>query len=214
MKKKINPGRKLSLNKEKLNQLNEAQLTHFLGGRMAASTGYTAIGVTCSSALTECCSTWNTMCCWSNLCSLKIEVNMKRKINHGKKLTLNKEKLNQLNEKQLTHFLGGRMASSTTYTGPIGCSIQLSDCCSLTDTACCWLNLCFFEILISMKKKINLGKKLSLNKEKLNQLNEEQLSHFMGGRLLVASGYTSGDGGTCSEVVSSCCSTTQSACCG
>jgi hypothetical protein len=65
-----------------------------------------------------------------------------------------------------------------------------------------------------MKKKINLGKKLSLNKEKLNQLNEEQLSHFMGGRLLVASGYTSGDGGTCSEVVSSCCSTTQSACCG
>ncbi|HEV2478884.1 MAG TPA: class I lanthipeptide [Puia sp.] len=63
MKKKIKAGKKLSLSKEKLNQLNEAQLTHFLGGRMAASTGYTAIAFACSSAVTECCSTWNTMCC-------------------------------------------------------------------------------------------------------------------------------------------------------
>jgi natural product precursor len=65
-----------------------------------------------------------------------------------------------------------------------------------------------------MKKKVDLGKKLSLSKEKLNRLNEEQMNHFMGGRMLFATGYTSGSGGTCSETVSACCSTTVSACCG
>lgn len=48
-----------------------------------------------------------------------------------------------------------------------------------------------------MKKKINMGKKLSLNKEKLNRLNEEQLSHFLGGRMVASTGYTSGVQGSC-----------------
>jgi len=65
-----------------------------------------------------------------------------------------------------------------------------------------------------MKKKINLGKKLSLNKEKLNQLNEEQLNHFMGGRMAAATVYTSGGTGSCSLYNSACCSTGQSSCCG
>lgn len=64
-----------------------------------------------------------------------------------------------------------------------------------------------------MKKKINLEKKLSLNKQKLNQLNEDQLSHFLGGRMAATSSYTSGGGGQCSLTQTSCCSTTQSACC-
>ncbi|WP_207512776.1 class I lanthipeptide [Longitalea luteola] len=65
-----------------------------------------------------------------------------------------------------------------------------------------------------MKKKIKLGKKLSLNKAKLSQLNEEQLQHFMGGRMAVATKYTSGGGGSCSDMHSSCCSEGQTSCCG
>lgn len=64
------------------------------------------------------------------------------------------------------------------------------------------------------KKKINLGNKLSLSKEKLNQLNEEQLNHFMGGRMAVATDYTSGGGGKCSGANSSCCSIDATSCCG
>jgi len=64
-----------------------------------------------------------------------------------------------------------------------------------------------------MKKKINLGKKLQLSKEKLSKLNDEQLHHLMGGRMAAATAYTSGSG-NCSYDASSCCSTTQSACCG
>ncbi|HET6254607.1 MAG TPA: class I lanthipeptide [Puia sp.] len=52
-------------------------------------------------------------------------------------------------------------------------------------------------------KKITLGKKLSLKKEKLNQLNEKQMSHFMGGRLARAT--TTGITGTCSSGSTSCC---------
>jgi len=63
-------------------------------------------------------------------------------------------------------------------------------------------------------KKINLKKKLSLNKEKLNQLNEEQLNHFMGGRMAATTEYTSGGGGKCSVTQSSCCSVEASSCCG
>jgi natural product precursor len=55
-----------------------------------------------------------------------------------------------------------------------------------------------------MKKKITLGKKLSLKKEKLNELNEKQMSHFMGGRLARATGAT-GITGTCSSGSTSCC---------
>lgn len=65
-----------------------------------------------------------------------------------------------------------------------------------------------------MKKKINLGKKLSLNKEKLSQLNAEQLAHFMGGRMALATSYTSGGDGNCSADKSSCCSVGASSCCG
>jgi hypothetical protein len=64
-----------------------------------------------------------------------------------------------------------------------------------------------------MKKQINLGKKLSLTKQKLNQLNDEQLTHFLGGRMAAGTGYTSGSG-TCSQVNSACCSGGDSACCG
>lgn len=58
-----------------------------------------------------------------------------------------------------------------------------------------------------MKKKFNLGKKLSLSKEKLSQLNETQLAHFMGGRMAASTGYTAGDGSTCSNVITGpgCC---------
>lgn len=65
-----------------------------------------------------------------------------------------------------------------------------------------------------MKKKINLGQKLSLSKEKLSRLNEEQLSHFMGGRMAITTGYTAGGNGSCSKTESSCCSTGASSCCG
>ncbi|WP_207512777.1 class I lanthipeptide [Longitalea luteola] len=65
-----------------------------------------------------------------------------------------------------------------------------------------------------MKKKIKLGKKLSLSKEKLSRLNEEQLSHFMGGRMALATTYTAGGGGTCSKNESSCCSEGSTSCCG
>jgi hypothetical protein len=65
-----------------------------------------------------------------------------------------------------------------------------------------------------MKKKINLGKKLSLSKEKLSRLNEEQLSHFMGGRMAIATSYTSEGGGNCSKSESACCSVGASSCCG
>jgi len=65
-----------------------------------------------------------------------------------------------------------------------------------------------------MKKKINLGKKLQLSKEKLNKLNDEQLYHFIGGRMAAATDYTSGGGGTCSTVYSACCSNGLSSCCG
>jgi hypothetical protein len=63
---------------------------------------------------------------------------MKKKIIAGKKLALNKEKLNQLNSEQLKHFLGGRMAFNTYYTSSDGnCSAGLSSCCSTSGTACC-----------------------------------------------------------------------------
>ncbi|WP_207512780.1 class I lanthipeptide [Longitalea luteola] len=65
-----------------------------------------------------------------------------------------------------------------------------------------------------MKKKIKLGKKLLLSREKLSQLNEEQLNHFMGGRMAVTTDYTSGGQGQCSKFSSSCCSTVNTACCG
>lgn len=64
-----------------------------------------------------------------------------------------------------------------------------------------------------MKKKLDLGKKLSLNKEKLNRLNEEQLSHFLGGRMAATTGYTSGGTGTCSNTISACCSVINTGCC-
>jgi hypothetical protein len=63
-----------------------------------------------------------------------------------------------------------------------------------------------------MKKKISLSKKLSLNKEKLNQLNDDQLTHFLGGRMAAGTGYTSGPG-DCSGTLSACCSTSVSSCC-
>lgn len=63
------------------------------------------------------------------------------------------------------------------------------------------------------KKKINLGKTLTLSKEKLNQLNEEQLHHFMGGRMARATDYTSGSGGKCSTFHTDCCSAHTTGCC-
>ncbi|WP_207512779.1 class I lanthipeptide [Longitalea luteola] len=63
------------------------------------------------------------------------------------------------------------------------------------------------------KKKINLGKTLTLSKEKLNQLNEEQLHHFMGGRMARATDYGTNDGGKCSIMYTDCCSTSRTACC-
>ena len=65
-----------------------------------------------------------------------------------------------------------------------------------------------------MKKKISLGKKLSLNKEKLSLLNVEQLNHFLGGRMAATTDYTAGGNGTCSTHQSACCSLTSSSCCG
>ena len=65
-----------------------------------------------------------------------------------------------------------------------------------------------------MKKKINLGKKLSLNKEKLNQLNQDQLTHFLGGRMQATTSYTSGGDGICSTTPTACCSQGVSSCCG
>jgi natural product precursor len=56
MKKKITLGKKLSLKKEKLNELSEKQMSHFMGGRLARATTTTAIGGTCSSGSTACCS--------------------------------------------------------------------------------------------------------------------------------------------------------------
>ena len=64
-----------------------------------------------------------------------------------------------------------------------------------------------------MKKKIKLGTKLTLSKERLNKLNEEQLSHFMGGRMALATKYTSGGNGNCSTFDSACCSVTATSCC-
>ncbi|WP_207512778.1 class I lanthipeptide [Longitalea luteola] len=64
------------------------------------------------------------------------------------------------------------------------------------------------------KKKINLGTKLSLSKEKLSKLNEEQLNHFLGGRMAVATDYTSNGNGKCSEGSTSCCSIDATSCCG
>ena len=55
-----------------------------------------------------------------------------------------------------------------------------------------------------MKKKIKLGKKLSISKEKLSKLTEAQMAHLMGGRMAFGTGYTSGEG-TCSINSSSCC---------
>jgi hypothetical protein len=64
-----------------------------------------------------------------------------------------------------------------------------------------------------MKKKISLNTKLSFNKEKLNLLNDDQLTHFLGGRMAAGTGYTSGSG-PCSSGISSCCSQDSSSCCG
>lgn len=64
-----------------------------------------------------------------------------------------------------------------------------------------------------MKKKIKLGVKLALSKERLNKLNEEQLNHFMGGRMALATAYTSGGTGNCSVFHTSCCSVTSTSCC-
>lgn len=66
-----------------------------------------------------------------------------------------------------------------------------------------------------MKQKINLGKKLFLTKERLNKLNEEQLSHFLGGRMAAMTEYTSNTGGACSGAgVTGCCSVARTLCCG
>lgn len=65
-----------------------------------------------------------------------------------------------------------------------------------------------------MSKKVNLGKKLLLNKKKLSKLNDEQLSHFLGGRMAAATGYTSGGNGQCSWSDSACCSMSVTHCCG
>ncbi|WP_207512774.1 class I lanthipeptide [Longitalea luteola] len=64
-----------------------------------------------------------------------------------------------------------------------------------------------------MKKKIKLGEKLTLSKERLHKLNEEQLSHFMGGRMAIATSYTAGGTGNCSTFNTSCCSMTNTSCC-
>jgi len=64
-----------------------------------------------------------------------------------------------------------------------------------------------------MKKTINLGKKLSLTKAKLDELNDGQLAHFMGGRMAATTSYTANGAGNCSVGQTSCCSTNQSACC-
>lgn len=57
-----------------------------------------------------------------------------------------------------------------------------------------------------MKKQIKLGKLLTLGIEKLNQLNDQQLNHFSGGRMAAATGYTTQSPGQCSTVWSACCS--------
>ena len=63
---------------------------------------------------------------------------MVKKINFGKKLILNKEKLNQLNKEHLYQFLGGRMAAGTEYTSCQGqCTMGYSSCCSIGVTSCC-----------------------------------------------------------------------------
>jgi len=64
-----------------------------------------------------------------------------------------------------------------------------------------------------MEKKINFGKKLFLTKEKLNQLNKEQLNHFLGGRMAAGTSYTVCQGG-CTSPLTVCCSQQPTACCG
>ena len=63
---------------------------------------------------------------------------MKRKIKMGKKLILNKEKLNQLNDEQLGHFLGGRMGASTSYTSYTSGQSCSQDSTCITAAGCAY----------------------------------------------------------------------------
>jgi hypothetical protein len=63
------------------------------------------------------------------------------KLKLGKKLTLSKEKLNYLNQEQLSHFMGGRIAAATSYTSGATCDccgpLPPTACCSIPGTICC-----------------------------------------------------------------------------